>query len=346
MSNMQKNRIITLVMALCLVVAGWAQDTQSTDSTRVDSLSALGLSHYARGAYQRCVDVLDPLAQQFLDLKTSPLPAEAYHALYYSYQRLGRRPDMFYWGQKCLQKNADDAEILADMARLYNEEEKPDKAISLAGPYNLRHPEHLLVARQYAHACFQNMYFELARPIYRQLLREGLRTFDVAYSLGLCYFQDEAYDSAYVFLKQAAEINHFQNNNCLYRLGISSIKAGHAEEGVEYINKVLDQLTPKPELLRSLHEELAEGYAQLGRDSLELEELKLVMVHGGYTDTRVLWRVAGCYERIGDVDNARHAYQQLLSMGQMLDMMPDRKRDPQVDVWMRKAEEKLEELRE
>ena len=343
---MQKNRILVLAMTLCLGLAGRAQEPQSTDSARVDSLSALGLSYYGRGAYQRCVDVLDPLAQQFIEVKTSPLTAEAYHALYYSYQRLGRRPDMFYWGQKCLQRNADDAEIIADMARLYNEEEKPDKAISITGPYNLRHPEHLLVARQFAHACFQNMNFELARPVYRHLLREGMRTFDVAYSLGLCYFQDEAYDSAYVFLKQAAEINHFQNNNCLYRLGISAVKTGHAEEGVKYISKVIEQLTPNTELLRSLHQELADGYAQLGRDSLELEELKTVMVYGGYGDMRVAWRVAGCYERIGDIDNARYAYQQVLNLAQLMDMIPDKKRSPQVDAWVRKAEEKLEEFKE
>lgn len=331
-------RFAAFILSLGLAQVSLAQTAVVPDSATVDSLSAIGLSHYGRGAYQRAISVLDPLAQQFVDVAQSPLPAEVYHALYYSYQRLGRRPDMYYWGQKCLALNAEDAEIIADMARHYNEEEKPDQAFRLTAPYNMRHPEQLSVARQLAHACFQQMSFEIARYLYRQLLSEGMRTFDVAYSLGLCYFHDEVYDSTYVFLKQAAELNHFQNNNCLYRLGIAAIKTGRAEEGVEYINKVLEQLTPSEELIRSLHEEMAEGYAQMGRDSLELEELKLVMVHGGYADTRVLWRVAGCYERIGDDDNARHAYRQLLNMGNML---PPDKRDPQVDVWLRKAEEKL-----
>lgn len=335
--------ILSFAASLLLSLAGLAQELPQPDSVAVDSLSAAGLVHYGRGAYQRCIDVLEPLAQRFLDVSASPLSSDVYHALYYSYQRLGRRPDMYYWGQKCLVLNAEDAEIIADMARHYNEDERADQAFRLTAPYNMRHPEQLSVARQLAHACFQQMSFGIARYLYRQLLSEGMRTFDVAYSLGLCYFHDEVYDSTYVFLKQAAELNHFQNNNCLYRLGIAAIKTGRAEEGVEYINKVLQQLTPSEELIRSLHEEMAEGYAQLGRDSLELEELKLVMAHGGYADTRVLWRVAGCYERIGDGDNARHAYQQLLNIGHMLS---EDKRAPEVDMWLREAEEKLKELHE
>ena len=338
-STMQlMTRTTILFLLLSLVAIGSAQAQETADSIRRDSLVAVGLGHYARGAYQRCIDVLDPLAQTVLAAQEAPLPSDAYHALYYSCQRLGRRPDMYYWGQKCLERDADDAEIIADMARHYNEEEKPDLAFRLTAPYNMRHPEQLNVTRQLAHAYFQKMVFPLAAYLYRQLLDEGLRTFDVAYSLGLCYFQDEKYDSAYVFLRQAAEVNRHQNNNCLYRLGISAIKTGRADEGVEYINKVLEQLTPSPDLIRSLHEELAEGYAQLGRDSLELEELKLVMVHGGYADMQVLWRVAGCYERIGDDDNARHAYRQFVSTAAML---PPDKRDPMVEAWLREAEKKL-----
>lgn len=70
------------------------------------------------------------------------------------------------------------------------------------------------------------------------------------------------------------------------------------------------------------------------------------MVYGGYGDMRVAWRVAGCYERIGDIDNARYAYQQVLNLAQLMDMIPDKKRSPQVDAWVRKAEEKLEEFKE
>ena len=340
------SRLATFFIALSCSLGMAAQGDNRVDSLTVDSLLTLGLSHYGRGSYQQCVDVLEPLAQNYIGTATSPLTADAYHALYYSYQRMGQREDMYYWGRKCLDKNADDAEIIADMAKHYNGEEKPDMALSVADPYNLRHPEQLLVARQLANACFLNMNFELAKPLYLQLLSDGLRTFDVAYSLGLCYFQEERYDSAYTFLRQAAEMNRFQNNNCLYRLGIASVKTGHAEEGVEYINKVLQQLTPSEELIRSLHRELADGYAQLGRDSLELEELKLVMVHGGYADMRVMWRVACCYESIGDIDNARYHYQQVLNIAQMQDMIPGHEREPALEALLRATRVKLEQLKE
>jgi len=322
---------------------------QGNDSLRVDSLRQAARLNYERGAYGLCVETLEPLAQQWwfpdsiriVDGQAQPmggadLSLEDLHRLYYSYQRSGQREDMYYWGERIVKRFPDDGEVVADMARCYNEDEKYDLAMRTTAFFTIKHPEHLLVMKQYADASFLKMYIPIARPIYHELLDAGMQTYDVCYSLGLCYFSEEKYDTAYTYLRQAAEINKFKNSNCLYRLGVASIESGHYDEGTLYLQQALDQLMPKQELLLSIHELLARGYEETGRDTLAAEELKqCVTVFGGGGDTRLHFRLAKAYERIGDTDNARYSYRQFLNMAYMIG---EDKRPEELKLMIRQAE--------
>ena len=322
---------------------------QGNDSLRVDSLRQAARLNYERGAYGLCVETLEPLAQQWwfpdsiriVDGQAQPmggadLSLEDLHRLYYSYQRSGQREDMYYWGERIVKRFPDDGEVVADMARCYNEDEKYDLAMRTTAFFTIKHPEHLLVMKQYADASFLKMYIPIARPIYHELLDAGMQTYDVCYSLGLCYFSEEKYDTAYTYLRQAAEINKFKNSNCLYRLGVACVESGRCEEGIPYLQKALDQLMPDRELLLSIHELLARGFEQTGQDTLAAEELKqCVTVFGGGGDTRLHFRLAKAYERIGDTDNARYSYRQFLNMAYMIG---EDKRPEELKLMIRQAE--------
>ncbi|MDD7319136.1 MAG: tetratricopeptide repeat protein [Prevotella sp.] len=294
----------------------------------------IGNCHYRRGAYRQCIAELEQLPDSSLD-------HAAMRNLYFCYQNIGDRKKMYYMGELIRVVYPYDGELIANLAKNYNADEKPELAAAALIPYLERDSTSLNVLRQYAEAKFFMLEFDVARETYKRIIELGDSTsYNVNYSLGICYLHYEDFEKAYSCLRKAVDISERKKMGSLYRLGMACVKTGRAAEGVECLTRSLELSKTPSSLLFNLNELLADGYEQLGDYRNEQYALKDCLLLEG-SHNRILYKLALAYRNGKDYHNAAVTYRQFLNSA---GMVPENKRADELKQMMSLAEADLKNV--
>ncbi len=278
-------------------------------------MSKLGECYYKRGAYLQCTDILEKLDEQ--QEEGEKLGLKDMRTLYYSYAKLEKRKNRDKWGNRIVENYPYDAALLSDYARRLNAENRPETAHAFLANYYQKDSTDMHITLQLADASFLMLNFNNAKKLYQRIIKAGDVSFDVSYSLGMCFFQEEKWDSAYYYLLRAAEINSYKNVGCLYRLGLSAVRKGAPAEGIRCLNIAIQEANPSPKLMIHLHETLADAYEKKGDSRNQLETLKECLQYDG-NNMQIYYKLAQAYQSIGDKENARHHYNSFLGLARMI----------------------------
>lgn len=271
--------------------------------------------YFNRADYNKCIATL----KQISIFNDDSLDHEALREMFYSYQHLSQTDAQRFWGEQILVRYPMDGEVVAKEAELYNSEEinQPQKALTLTVNYFLKDTTNIAVMRQLADSYFFMKMFGGAIPIYKRLLSLGDSTYNVNYSLGMCYDQIKNLPMAYKYLKKATEINGNKNAGCLYRLGIVCVDMNEPKEGLAYLDKAYDMLQPDNMVMFVIRRAQGEGYYKCADWGKALDAWKEALK---YDDTSITtyYYMAQVYGILKDKKNETSFYRKFLDIASKL----------------------------
>lgn len=267
--------------------------------------------YFRRADYNRCIEALKKISI----FDNDSLDHEALREMFYSYQYLSQPEAQLHWGKAILERYPMDAEVVAKVAELYNREDinQPQKALSLTLEYILKDSTNIAVLRQLADAYFFMKMFEGAPDIYKMLLSLGDSTYNVLYSLGMCYDQTKNLPMAYKYLKKATEINDNKNAGCLYRLGIVCVDMDKPDEGFFYLNRAYEMLQPDSTVMFVIKRAQGEGYYKSGKWKMAIDAWRDALKLNG-TSIATYFNIAQAYGILKDKKNEAEYFRTFLSM--------------------------------
>ena len=356
---MIRNYLFSLLIALVVSSQGWAGDKPTSDSLLVakgDSCMAqydyyhallcyvqvadvdaevkrkLAKCYFLRADYRRCVVLLEQLPDSMLD-------HDALRQLFYSYKALDdNTPNQRQWGERLLQRYPMDSEVVADMALACNLNDVPEDALRLTQCYEDVDATNILVKRQKADAQFFLKQYPEATATYEQLIALGDSTFNVHYSLGMCYEQLADLDSTLLakaidHYGKAVALNDSAKAWPLYHLGAALVKAQRNSEGIHVLLMALQRMQPDDAAMFNLHSALADGYYQNGEYYSAIWDWKNCLKYNNRS-LASLYNIAQTYELIEeDGVKAEQAYIEFLLVAESAD-----RTTPALEEWKRHAE--------
>ena len=267
--------------------------------------------HYRRQDFGKCIDLL-----KFL--KDDSITHEGLRELFYSYRFLDNSAAQIYWGEHLLKRYPMDAEMVAEVARTYNQAMQPDKALIHTMKYSLKDSTDIAVNRQMGDACFLNKQYQLASEIYSRLAAQGDSTYSVCYSLGICYQQLKKPDRALPWLSRAVAIRDSTKTGPLYYLGYANNDLKQPEEAIRCLKKAESLLEPEPALMFYVTRGLAESYFQQGRFQQASSAFKDALRYDPGSITSYYY-LAYCYQQMGDREKAVHNYNLFMVMARAIE---------------------------
>ncbi len=222
--------------------------------------------------------------------------------------QLSKPDSAVYYYQKGMNFNSDDSSTLSKLSKIYLQSEKYTELVDSTARYMHSDSTNQII-NQYngiGH-CMKRNY---SRAIYRlnKLFQAGDSSYLTNYYLGVSFFATKDYIMAYDHLSQAYKKDSTNQNLFLY-LGKSAIFSGHQKQGIEIINKGLEQLIPKDSVLFSYYYNISVGYNRLFNNPLdEIKYLKLAKRYKPDYDF-ALYTIAGLYDmRLKKLEEALEYY--------------------------------------
>lgn len=271
--------------------------------------------YYRRQAFAKCIDLLKPL-------EDDSVSHQGLRELFYSYRFLDNSAAQIYWGNQLLKRYPMDSEMVAEMARTYNQAMQPHKAFALTARYGLKDSSDIAVNRQMGDACFLNKQYQLAAEIYSRLVGLGDSTYSVCYSLGICYQQLKRPDQALPWLKRAVAVSDSTKAGALYYLGYVANDLKQPEEALRCFKKAYGLLEPEPSQMFNVVRGQAESYFQLGRYKDASDAFKDALKYDAGSITSYYY-LAYCYQQMDDRENAVVNYNIFMSMARMIERKTD-----------------------
>lgn len=271
--------------------------------------------YYRRQAFGKCIDLLK-------SLEDDSITHEGLRELFYSYRFLDNSAAQIYWGEHLLKRYPMDAEMVAEVARTYNQAMQPDKALIHTVKYSLKDSTDIAVNRQLGDAFFLNEQYQPASEVYLRLVTQGDSTYSVCYSLGICYQQMKKPDRALPWLNRAVAISDSTKAGPLYYLGYVNNDLKHPEEAIRCLKKAESLLQPEPALMFNVTRGLAESYFQQGRYKEASYVFKDALKYDPGSITSYYY-LAYCYQQMGDRGNAVVNYNIFMSMAKMIEKKTD-----------------------
>jgi tetratricopeptide (TPR) repeat protein len=265
---------------------------------------------YERDSYRRCADLLSPLPQDSLSHK-------ALRQLFYCYKYLDQKKLYKTLGNTILERYHMDGEVLADLAASYIANDNPDKAYILTCEYYLKDSTNIAVNHQFADACFIKELYPLAATIYEKMLKAGVETYSVYYSLGVCHEQLKAMDKAKATLEKAVALSDSTKAGALYYLGYVDNELKLYNEATPCFLKALQLYEPDPSVMYISYSGLAESYYQKQNYRQASYAFKKALEVNPSALTANYY-LGACYEQMNDRQNAIFCYNGFLSSAAML----------------------------
>ena len=247
---------------------------------------------YRRGHYKDCIELLstiEPDSVGYEDMK----------ALFNCYLQLSASDSVLAWGNRILDIQPYEGDVVAKLAHYNNNRERPDSALLYTTAYYERDSTNIFVNRQQAFALYKNGSFKEALHEYLRLQAMGDRNESLYYYMGLCYVQTDSAMQAFNAFKEAAQLGDFKNANIVAQLGMSAIDIGLANEGIDYINRAITLMEPDKRVMHALVSSIAEGYFNK-RDYAQCIKYLKQCVEYDSESPYVLFRIAQAY---GKMDN-------------------------------------------
>ena len=225
------------------------------------------------------------------------------------------RAELVAAGDSLLRKYPFDAEMTAEIARVYNMDEVnlPQRANALTKAYCERDSTNLSVLLQFADSYyFQNDYVR-ALPAYERLLALGDSTYNIYYSIGMCHVRLEQLTEARTYLQRAAEINGHKSTGCLYRLGEVCLALDSLDESIRYLELAVQAMEPDQHVMFLAKRALGEAFYQKGewwnaifawREALKRNQNSLA----------TCFNLAQVYGIVGETELEKTFYRVFLSM--------------------------------
>jgi len=265
---------------------------------------------YQRASYKRCIELLSSLPQDSLN-------HDAFRQLFYCYKYLDQTKLYVSMGKQLLKRYPMDGEVVADLAASYNANMEPDKAYILAFDYYLKDSTNIAVNHQWADACYIKEVYQLASEMYSKLLKAGVETYSVYYSLGVCYEQLNKMDKAKEALNKAVALSDSTKAGALYYLGYVDNELKLYNEATPCFLKAIHLYEPDPSVMYISYSGLAESYYQKHDYKQASYAFKEALEQN--PDALTAYYYLGvCYEQMDDRQNAVICYNSFLSRAALL----------------------------
>lgn len=194
---------------------------------------------------------------------------------------------------KAHQRNPQDLEVILRLGNLTIKSEQFNEGIEFTETGLSIDSSSIPLLKLNAYLYMLNESSDTAIYRFNQCLAMGDSSFFTHKYLGLSHYQKETYDSAIVYLEQAALLDTTEIENYYYYATALS-KALYKKESIAAFEKLLSMIQPSPDLLVDIYSGLAEIYNYLNKsdDAIKYE---LLLVEMGDNPIWTL-RVASYYE--------------------------------------------------
>lgn len=204
-----------------------------------------------------------------------------------------------------------DAQIVARIANMFNNNQQYRDAIDVTETYRLTDTLNIDVNRQNAKAYCLNKEYKKAIERYESLKRMGDNSFLTFYYLGMSYIYDNWPYGGYDNLKEALRQSP-QDINVLYYLARACAYSSYKQEGVTHMKKAIDIATPNDSLMARLYGGLAECYFHTNEPYKRIDALK---EQYKWDKHRVnYYHIAQIYDSEKDYANAIYYYEKYMAL--------------------------------
>lgn len=244
-------------------------------------------------------------------LEQDTVSATGYKYLGQAYEGMQDIPNAFFSYNVAYRRDSLDAQTVARIANIFNNNRQFTDAIDVTECYRLSDTTSVDVNRQNAKAYCMLKDYKKAIERYESLKRMGDRSFLTFYYLGISYYGDNWFYGSYDNLKEAYAKNS-TDINVLYYYAKSCSRTSWKKEGGEFMEKAVEIATPGDSILERLYKGLAECYGYAGESYKKIEVMnRLYKLNKDY---KLFYSIARAYDSNKDYENAIHFYEKFMSL--------------------------------
>jgi tetratricopeptide (TPR) repeat protein len=221
--------------------------------------------------------------------------------LAFCYDKINLIDSAIIYFQKAIWLNESDYQSVFRLANLYIKKEKLDEAKIITDKYMGIDTLNSSINRINAYIWYLLKDFNKAASKFEYCYSLNDTTVFVYRFLGLSYFKSEQYSEAKPFVEKTY-LSDTSNTEFLYYYAQSCIKAEYIEEGIFYLNKLIDKINPSPESLSEIYQQLANAYTMLRKPEEGLKAL-IKANEIAPTDKLILFKIARQYDV--ELDNSK-----------------------------------------
>ena len=227
------------------------------------------------------------------------------------YENLDSVDTAIYYYQIALILNPSDFESTYRLANLYKLSEEYANGIALSDTYLLLDSSNFKMLRLSGFLHFLNKSYDISVKRFERCIALGdVSDFVIKY-LGYSYFKTSEFELAKDYLEKAF-LKDTLNADLCYTLGLACDYSIYKKLAIYYLNKTIDLLTPSPEYMSHVYQDLAianTGYSKFN-DALDAY---LAAYELTPNDTLLIFKIASHYDnRRNDKETALFYYQKFM----------------------------------
>jgi tetratricopeptide (TPR) repeat protein len=212
---------------------------------------------------------------------------------------------------KAISLNPSDFQSSYRLANLYKQKEDYKKGISITDSFLDRDSTNIKMLKLSGLLHFLNKNFPGSAERFEQCIAFNDTSDFVNKYLGYSYFRIEKYEKAKDYLEKAY-LRDTMNADLCYTLGLSCDYSIYKKLGIKYLNKTIDLVTPAPEFLSRIYQDLAAAYTGYYKYEEALESF-LKGYELNPNDTLLIFKIASHYDNwIKDKNEALAYYQKFM----------------------------------
>jgi tetratricopeptide (TPR) repeat protein len=213
--------------------------------------------------------------------------------------------------RKSISLNPSDFQSSYRLANLYKQKEDYKKGISVTDTFLCRDSMNIKMLKLSGSLHFLDKNFTRSAERFEQCIALNDTSDLVNKYLGYSYFKIEKYEKAKDYLEKAY-LRDTMNADLCYTLGLSCDYSIYKKLGIKYLSKTIDLVTPAPEFLSRIYQDLAAAYTGYYKYEEALESF-LKGYELNPNDTLLIFKIASHYDnRIKDKNKALTYYQKFI----------------------------------
>jgi tetratricopeptide (TPR) repeat protein len=180
------------------------------------------------------------------------------------YENSGINDSAIIFYNKAILINPKDPQITYNLANLYREKGDLNSGILLTCNYLEYDSIHTGILKINGLLNYLNDNFNNSIRRFNQCISQKDTSLFVYKYLGFSYFKNKEFEEAKNFLEKAFFLDTTSVEVC-YLLGLACHKSVYRKLGIDYLNRTIDLITPRPSELSIIYQNLAEAHAGLYR---------------------------------------------------------------------------------